>query len=304
MSKRALVLGGGGPVGIAWECGLLTGLAEAGVDLSEADFIVGTSAGSFVGAQIAMGQDIKALAAPFLAMKDPPPKPAGEAKPASPTRQAGPPPDLSFLFKKMAEAASGQRPAEEVRAELGAWAAEASKMSEDAFVQSFGRFLAGLPDDAWPTKGYACTAVDIETGAFHPWRREDGVGLARAVASSCSVPGVYPPITLKGRRYMDGGMRSPVNADVATGYDTVVVVALNVAAGSEKAAARAKAQLDGELQVLRDGGARVALVLPDTAAQAAFGPNLMDARKRPGAAQAGLDQARVAADVLRAVWAG
>ena len=301
MGKRALVLGGGGPVGIAWECGLLTGLAETGVDLSEADFIVGTSAGSFVGAQIAMGQDIKALAAPFLAMKDAPPKPAGEVKP-SPTRQAGPPPDLSFLFKKMAEAASGQRPAEEVRAELGAWAAEASKMSEDAFIQSFGRFLAGLPDDAWPMKGYACAAVDIETGAFHLWRKEDGVGLARAVASSCSVPGVYPPITLKGRRYMDGGMRSPVNADVATGYDTVVVVALNVAAGSEKAIVRARAQLDGELQVLRDGGARVELVLPDAAAQTAFGPNLMDARKRPGAAQAGLDQARAAADALRAVW--
>lgn len=301
MGKRALVLGGGGPVGIAWECGLLAGLAEAGVDLSEADFIVGTSAGSFVGAQIAMGQDIKALAAPFLAMKDAPPKPAGEAKP-SPTRQAGPPPDLSFLFRKMAEAASGARPAEEVRAELGAWAAEQSPMSEDAFIQSFGRFLAGLPDDAWPTKGYACTAVDIETGRFHLWRQEDHVGLARAVASSCSVPGVYPPITLKGRRYMDGGMRSPVNADVATGYDTVVVVALNVAAGSEKAVARARAQLDGELEVLRDGGARVELVLPDDAAQAAFGPNLMDARKRPGAAQAGLDQARVAADALRAVW--
>jgi NTE family protein len=290
MSKRALVLGGGGPVGIAWECGLLAGLAEAGVDLSEADFIVGTSAGSFVGAQVAMGQDIKALATPFLAMKDVPPKNA--AKPASPTRQAGPPPDLSFLFKKMAEAASGHRPAEEVRAELGAWAAEASKMSEDAFIQSFGRFLAGLPDDAWPTKGYACTAVDIETGAFHLWRKEDGVGVARAVASSCSVPGVYPPITLKGRRYMDGGMRSPVNADVATGYDTVVVVALRVeAGGSEKAAARAKAQL-------------VELVLPDAAAQAAFGPNLMDARKRPGAAQAGLDQARAAADALRVVWVG
>jgi NTE family protein len=303
MNKRALVLGGGGPVGIAWECGLLAGLAEAGVDLSQADFIVGTSAGSFVGAQIAMGQDIKALAAPFLATKLAPPKDA--AKPASPTRQAGPPPDLSFLFKKMAEAASGQRPAEEVRAELGAWAAEASPMSEEAFIQSFGRFLAGLPDDAWPTKAYACTAVDIETGAFHLWRKADGVGLARAVASSCSVPGVYPPITLKGRRYMDGGMRSPVNADVATGYDTVVVVALSVAVGGgEKAAARAKAQLDGELQVLRDGGARVELVAPNAAAQAAFGPNLMDARKRPGAAQAGLDQAREAAEALRAAWAG
>jgi NTE family protein len=292
MTKRALVLGGGGPVGIAWETGLLAGLAEAGVDLADADFIMGTSAGSFVGAQIAMGVDVRSMAQTFVAMKDAP------AKPASSTRPAGPPPDLSFLLRKMAEAASGKRPAQEVRAELGAWAADASPMSEEAFIQSFGRFLSGLPQDAWPQKGYACTAVDIADGAFKLWDKAAGVGLARAVASSCSVPGVYPPITIKGARYMDGGMRSATNADMAKGYDLVVVIALRVM-GS---AGERRDPLDGEIEALRAAGAQVQLLMPDAPSQAVFGPNLMDARRRPGAAQAGLDQGRAAAAALATVW--
>lgn len=298
MTSKALVLGGGGPVGIAWESGLLAGFAEAGVNLADADFIMGTSAGSFVGAQLAMGADPAGLARPFLAMADAPKTP----KPAGP-RQGRPAPDLTILMRKMAEAQSGERPAEQVRAEIGAWAIAQAPMSEDAFIQSFGRFLYELPADAWPKRAYACTAVDAETGAFRLWDGAAGVGLARAVASSCSVPGVYPPITIDGRRYIDGGMRSAVNADMATGHDLVVVVAIRVAMAGE-AADRARKALDAELQVLRDGGAWVELVTPDEASVSVFGPNLMDMRRRPGAAEAGLAQGRAAAAALRAAWSG
>jgi NTE family protein len=301
MTKKALVLGGGGPVGIAWESGLLSGFAEAGVDLSQADFILGTSAGSFVGAQLAMGARAAALAAPFLAMGETPRTP----RPAAPARDPGrPAPDLTVLMRKMAEAASGKRPAQEVRAEIGAWAIEQSPMSEDDFIQSFGRFLAELPADAWPQKGYACTAVDAADGAFRLWDKAADVGLAHAVASSCSVPGVYPPITIKGRRYIDGGMRSPVNADMATGYELVVVVAIRVATGVGEAAERMRKTLDDEIDVLRAGGAHVELVIPDEASVAAFGPNLMDMRRRSAAAQAGVAQGRADAEAIQAAWNG
>jgi NTE family protein len=301
MTKKALVLGGGGPVGIAWESGLLSGFAEAGVDLSQANFILGTSAGSFVGAQLAMGAAPALLAAPFLAMGDAPKTP----RPAAPAREPGrPAPDLTVLMRKMAEAASGKRPAQEVRAEIGAWAIEQSPMSEEDFIQSFGRFLAELPADAWPKKGYACTAVDAADGAFRLWDKAAGVGLARAVASSCSVPGVYPPITINGRRYIDGGMRSAVNADMATGYELVVVVAIRVATGAGEAAERMRKILDDEIDVLRAGGAHVELVTPDEASVAAFGPNLMDVRRRSAAAQAGVAQGRTGADAIRAAWNG
>lgn len=296
MTSKALVLGGGGPVGIAWESGLLNGLANEGVDLSTADFILGTSAGSFVGAYLAMGNDVRKMAAPFMAMREAPPSDAAPGRA---------PPDLTTLTAKMAEIASGERPAQVVRAELGAWAAAAETMSEDAFIRSLGRFLADQPEDAWPARRYACTAVDIETGAFQLWDNDSGVGVARAVASSCSVPGVFPPITLKGRRYMDGGMRSTTNADLAKGYDVVAVVAVRTDGGQSGAAAeRMRARLEAELEVLRAAGSEVLLITPDEASKAAFGPNLLDARRRPPAAEAGLAQGRAQAAALREAWSG
>lgn len=301
MVTKALVLGGGGPVGIAWESGLLNGLADEGVDLSAADFILGTSAGSFVGASLALGTDVRKMAAPFMAVREPAPKDASSAG-AAPSR---PPPDLSGMMLKMAEIVSGRRPAQQVLVELGAYAAAAETIDEQAFIQSLGRFLASQPEDAWPQRPFACTAVDIETGAFQLWDNAAGVGVARAVASSCSVPGVFPPITLKGRRYMDGGVRSATNADLATGYDVVAVVAVRTDGGQQGALAeKMRARLEGELDVLRAGGSKVILISPDAASQAAFGPNLLDPRRRPAAAQAGLAQGHTQAAGLREAWNG
>src|SRR3569833_4186439 len=117
------------------------------------------------------------------------------------------------------EAQGGRRNPAEVRAEIGAVALAALTMDEEAFLESFGRSFSTLPTDAWPERAFACTAVDAEKGAFQLWTKESGVGVVRAVASSCSVPGVDPPVTLNGRRYIDGGMRSPTIADLATGFD-------------------------------------------------------------------------------------
>ncbi len=284
MSGRALVLSGGGPVGIAWECGLIGGLARAGLDLSAADFILGTSAGSFVGARLAMGTSPADLAAQFLAMK-----PDGGLPGATPPGATAPPPDLAPLMRMMAEIAEGKRPAQELRAQIGAWALAAPTVSEEAFIASFGHALAELAPDAWPDRPYACTAVDALDGAFKLWTAESGVGLARAVASSCSVPGVYPPVTIHGRRYMDGGMRSGTSADMARGYEIVVIIALRAAAAGP-AAERARATLDGEIAILREAGARVETIFPDAASLEALGVNLMDPRRRPAAATAGHTQ--------------
>ncbi len=301
MTTKALVLSGGGPVGIAWECGLIGGLAEAGIDLSTADFFLGTSAGSFVGARLAMGTTPAELAAPFLALtSERAPTPTTEA-----TAVAGDgPPDLAFLMRKMVEAGAGQRPAQEVRAEIGEWARSRQTMSEETFIHSFGRFLRELPTDAWPERDYACTAVDALDGAFKLWTRDSKIGLARAVASSCSVPGVFPPITIDGRPYIDGGMRSGTNADMATGYDVVAVIAIRAEGPAGPAADRAKRALDAELKVLTDAGARTVVIGPGEASLAALGPNLMDPRRRPAAARAGYEQGKTGVDVgaLATVW--
>jgi NTE family protein len=293
---RALVLGGGGPVGIAWESGLVAGLAQAGVDVGAADFTLGTSAGSFVGARLALGADRATFADPILADRI-----AGEE--TRPAGGGGPPPDLSTLMKLMAEAQGGLRNPAEVRAEIGAWALAAPTMDEQAFIDSFGKSFATLPIDAWPERGFACTAVDAETGAFQLWTAKSGVGVVRAVASSCSVPGVYPPVTLNGRRYIDGGMRSSTNADMAAGHDLVLVIAVRLGAAGGALGERIAARFNEEIETLKDGGATVVTIAPDEASIAAFGPNLMDFRRRPDAARAGVAQGQAYAKDLAPYWA-
>ena len=177
-------------------------------------------------------------------------------------------------------------------------------MTEDAFIASFGRYIRDFPEDSWPGRGFSCTAVDAANGSFVVWNKESRISLARAVASSCSVPGIYPPVTINGRRYMDGGMRSATNADVATGYDVVFVVALTVGAAATGMAELFRRRLEAELDAVRQSGSRVELIAPDTASLEAFGLNLMDFRRRPDAAKAGLAQGRANAATLRQLWRG
>jgi NTE family protein len=175
-------------------------------------------------------------------------------------------------------------------------------MSEVEFIKSFGRSFSTLPVDAWPERGFACTAVDAETGAFQLWTSDAKVGVVRAVASSCSVPGVYPPVTLNGRRYIDGGMRSSTNADMAAGHDLVLVVAVRLGAAGGGLADRIAARFDEEIETLKGGGSTVVTITPDEASLESFGVNLMDFRRRPGAARAGLAQGLAYAEQLAPYW--
>ena len=295
--SKALVLGGGGPVGIAWESGLVAGLAQGGVDLGEADFTLGTSAGSFVGARLALGADRRSFADLIIADRIP-----GDSATAS--ASGAPPPDLTGLMRLMGEAQGGTRNPAEVRREIGAFALAAPTMTEEAFFESCGTSFASQPADAWPERGFACTAVDAESGAFQLWTRQSGVGVVRAVASSCSVPGVYPPVTLKGRRFIDGGMRSSTNADMASGHELVVVIAVRLGAAGGTLGERIAARFAEEVETLKDGGATVVTITPDEASIAAFGTNLMDFRRRPDAARAGVAQGLAYAADLKPYWGG
>ena len=284
------------PVGIAWESGLLAGLAEAGLDLSNADLILGTSAGSVVGAQLAMGRPALGLAAPFLSESHQPPSPSQSLGSA--------PPDLSGLITKMQEAISGTVPPEQARASIGAFALQATTMSEDAFVASFGHYIRDFPEGAWPEHSFSCTAVDTADGSFAVWNKASRVSLARAVASSCSVPGIFPPVTVNGHRYMDGGMRSATNADVANGYGIVFVVAVTAGSAATPMAELFRRRLESELDAVRTTGSRLELIAPDMPSLESFGMNLMDYRRRPAAAKAGLEQGRANAATLAKLWRG
>ena len=290
--SRALVLSGGGPVGIAWESGIAAGLASGGVDLSEADFIIGTSAGSVVGAQIAQGTDMHAVVERYRRSAV-----ARGETPANPSARGATGEQMQQLMAAFAELFTSDAPAEQKRAKIGRVALAAQTVPEETFLANFRH----LSDGGWPSQ-YRCTACDAESGEFVVWDADRGVDIVRAAASSCAVPGIFPPITIGGRRYIDGGMRSASNADLATGYDNVLVVTLF---SSEPGDARMEAfrrGFESELQTLRDGGASVEVISPDADSRAAFGVNLMDPSVSPAAAEAGLAQGAEAAARLAGSW--
>ena len=277
---RALVLGGGGIAGIAWELGLLSGLAAAGVDVRDADLVVGTSAGSIVGTLVRTGADLEEAYAAQLG-----PVPATERAVDF---------DGAGFFAAMAGALAGVGSRQEARARIGALALRAQTMPESERRAVIGGRI-GSPE--WPAARLVVTAIDTADGEFLAIDGDTGIGLLDAVAASCAVPGVYPPITIGDRRFMDGGLRSPTNADLAAGYDRVLVVApMGGFPGSPLGPS-----LEEEMATLRREG-EAHLVLADEAALAAFGSNPLDPATREPAARAGRAQAeRVAAEV-RAAW--
>ena len=302
---RALVLSGGGPVGIAWQTGLAAGLAAKGVDLREADFILGTSAGSAVGAQLALGRDMATVLERYQRAAAPAGAPTTTTSPGRAAGTAASPGRMQDLMRVMAESAAFDGTPEEARAIIGRFALEAETAPEEQFVAGFG-YLAGEP---FP-EGYACTAVEAETGEFQVWDASTGAPLDRAVASSCAVPGIFPPITIGGRRYIDGGMRSGTNADLAAGHELVLLVTLMSGARSAPATGAADARMQRylermarERQVLVDAGARIETIGPDEESAAAMGVNLMDGRIGPAAAEAGFRQGQAIAATVEEVWA-
>jgi len=291
---RALVLSGGGSVGIAWQTGLIAGLARGGVDVARADFIVGTSAGSAVGATLALGRDFEEQVDRYRRV-------AAESGP-EPRSAAGP--DRSMVermarFMAVMERYADAEP-EARRAAIGRFALEADALDEEAFVSMF-RYLK---DEPWPER-YACTAVDARSGEFTVWDAAQEVELDRAVASSCAVPGIFSPITIKGRRYMDGGMRSGANADLAAGHERVLLVSLlsaERAQGGESRLARIFETQEEESKALADAGSELHVVTPDTGATEVMGMNLMDASIAPAAAVEGLRQGEQLASSVGRFW--
>ncbi|MGJ6967451.1 patatin-like phospholipase family protein [Streptosporangium sp. G11] len=280
MGSRALVLGGGGITGIAWELGMLTGLAESGVDLGQADLVVGTSAGAVVGVQLLSGLDLEQRYAAQLR------PPGGEAKPRIPHL---------YLTRLVWTTIRAGDPAE-FRVRMGRMALAARTPSEAERRAEIVRWLGGVV--TWPERRLVITTVDAKSGEFVTFDAASGVDLVDAVAASASTPGVRPPATVRGRRHIDGGMRSAANADLAAGYERVVVLApVTRGGGPMPAVADQVAELGPN--------ARVALISPDEETRRSMGSsarNMLDPARRPAVARAGRAQAAEAAGLVADVW--
>ncbi len=276
--KCGLVLGGGGITGIAWELGLLAGLAEAGVDLLSADLIIGTSAGSVVGAQIASSTPVETL---YLRQLEPP----SDELPA----RLGAREKLAYLaavLRARGDLATFGRL-------LGAMSLRAARAGRVPTVeQRLEVIRSRLPSTEWPERDLRITVVDARSGEFRVITRTDRVPLVDAVAASCAVPGVFPPIPIGERAYIDGGFRSSTNADLATGCAKVVVLA---------PVSRAVGPLKSPQQQLAEFGASI-VIAPDATSRAAIGKNVLDPAARRGAARAGHVQAATVVEQVRSVW--
>ncbi|MEV6057894.1 patatin-like phospholipase family protein [Streptomyces sp. NPDC052107] len=279
MSGTALVLGGGGPVGGAWLTGVLAGLAEAGIDLGSADVVIGTSAGAVFGSRIRCGVPAADLYERQLSGADAVRLPVTVRQTAR------------FLW-----AALGSRNPQRSVERLAQAALRARTGPESDVFDTVAALLGDVRD--WPGRELRITAVDVRTGRLEVFDSRSGVTLLEAVAASCAVPVVWPPVTVAGRRWMDGGSRSTANLQLARGYRRVLaVVPVPRAVGPHPSASQQAAELS-------DGGARVILLSPDRAARRAMGRNMADDTRRTAAARAGYAQASALAPSVADVWQG
>ncbi|AGC64147.1 Esterase of the alpha-beta hydrolase superfamily [Mycobacterium liflandii 128FXT] len=282
--KRALVLAGGGLAGIAWETGVLLGIADespaAARLLLDSDVLVGTSAGSAVAAQISSGTSLDALF---------------DREIAEQSAELDPGVDIDVITELFLDALREPRipGVDKIRLRLqriGAVALATETVSESVRREVIA---ARLPCHDWPDRALRVTAIDVSTGELVAFDRDSGVELVDAVAASCAVPGAWPPVTIAGRRYMDGGVASLVNLGVADDCGVAVVL---VPTGAD-----APSPFGGgsAAEVAEFAGTSLG-VFADDDSLAAFGANPLDPCCRKASALAGRAQGRREASAVAA----
>ncbi len=290
--ERAMVLGGGGSTGNAWLIGVIAGLFDAGVDVTEADLIIGTSAGSTAAAQITSASPTELLAA-ILATE--------------PQRRTGPvgadggrvPIGPADHLRRMSEVIAAAEDAVDMRRRMGAAALETDAASDGSGQERWRATVAArLPSQRWPEQAVLITVVDAHTGEPVVFDRHSGVDLVDAVAASTAGGGFAYGIG--GRRYIDGGYRSVENADLAAGYGRVLV--LSPLGGGSRHPREWGTHLAAQVDELRASGSRVETIFPDSDSEHMFGANAMDPSLRTPAARAGYDQGRALAEQLTEFW--
>ena len=292
---RALVLGGGGSTGNAWLIGVVAGLADAGLDVTNADLTIGTSAGSTAAAQIS-GAPIAEL---YAATVQAPPsrRPAPADLRSAPAKDR----DVSDHMERTARIIASSADLADMRRRMGAAALELQAALDPSTQERWRVTVAArLPRQEWPQQQILITAVDAGTGEPVEFGNSSGVDLVDAVAASCASGFAY---RIGSADYIDGGYRSNAeNADLAAGFRRVLV--LSPFGGRTRTPVTWKQDLASHIEVLRAGGSQVESIFPAVESEHLFGANAMDFSLRPAAAMAGFEQGRSLASGLSAFWNG
>jgi NTE family protein len=290
--ERALVLGGGGSTGNAWLIGVIAGLFDAGSDVTQADLIIGTSAGSTAAAQITGASPTQLMADILAAASQPRTGPVGSDGGRVPS---GP---VADHLRRMSEIIAAAEDAADMRRRMGAVALEMDAASDGSGQTRWRSTVAArLPSQRWPEQAVLITVVDAHTGEPVVFDRHSGVDLVDAVAASTAGGPAY---SIGDHQYIDGGYRSIENADLAAGYGRVLV--LSPFGGTSRHPREWGTHLAAQVDQLRARGSRVETIFPDSDSEHLFGANAMDLSLRPPAARAGYDQGRALAGQLTEFW--
>jgi NTE family protein len=259
--------------------------------VTEADLIIGTSAGSTAAAQITSATTTELLADILAAAPQQRTGPVG----SDGGRVPGP---VADHMERTSAIIAAAEDAADMRRRMGAAALEMDA-AWDGSVQERWRatVAARLPSQHWPERTVLITAVDAHTGEPVVFDRHSGVDLADAVAASCASGS---PHGIGGNRYIDGGYRRNENADLAVGYERVLV--LSPFGGRTRTPLEWGMQLAAQVDELRARGSSVETIFPDSNSEHMFGANAMDLSLRPPAARAGYDQGRALAGQLTEFW--
>jgi NTE family protein len=292
--RWGLVLGGGGVLGGAWLVGALAALQEVhGLDPRDAEFIVGTSAGSVTAALLGAGLGVEDLRAHQLG--EPPADPrlaaaswdhdtaTGGQHPPRPRFHPG---SAALVTRNMSRLHR-----------LPPTAVLAALLPEGrGSLETVGGLVAGLVPSGWaPHSGVRVVALDYLSGrrAVFGDPAAPPADLPTAVMASCAIPGWYAPVTIGGRRYVDGGAWSATSADLLAGVGLAEVFVLaptvsfapdRPASLLERAERRWRVQVTRrclrEVEKLHRLGTEVTVLGPGPEDLAAMGSNLMAAQRR------------------------
>jgi NTE family protein len=277
--SRAVVLGAGGHTGFGWQWGMITGLWRAGINLADADLVVGTSAGAMAAAHLTSGVPPTDLW-PEVST---PHEPHHEQMLLN----------LDAFTAELTRMITSGRSAEQVRAAFGELAAARGGASEQVMRSVVERYV---PTEKWPEQRLLIPAVDVDSAELRVFDRDSGASVVDAVAASSAVPCVWAPVAVGDRRYMDAIVRSPINADLAAGYERVVVLA-----SMPEIRGLPGASLDEQLAPVRAAG-EVLVITPDKPSRAAIGRDQQDLTRRPGAALAGMAQSESVLAAVKTHW--
>lgn len=281
--ERAVVIGCGGVLGIAWSAGVLAGLAREGANVCDADLWVGASAGSVVSARLASGLAPATLYAEQINGQ------AAANEVLRPYSQSAVDASNQTLFDKV------RGDLRQARQRIGAYALR----SDTPSVEARRRIIAErLEHGDWPARRLLIVSVNAHDGDARILDRHSGVPLIDAVAASCAVPGVWPPVPLDGEHFMDGGVRSMTNADLAAGARRVLVLSPQGYSDGNPVSGH----LRSELRALRAAGSDVHVIEPHARCREVIGPNILDPSRCAQVATEAMRQGQSLAGVVSSFW--